>query len=366
MGASHQEISNILAAIEASALPLEQMALATVVDVEGSAYRRIGARMLILENGNWIGSISGGCLEGNALRIAREVMRLGKPRLIAYDTRTDENAKILGASLGCNGIIEVWIEPMAGTEALPILKALKQAFLGKSESWFARDLVVNAMADGRWSLLGTSDDDPDIFSEGDAKELLAQPGIQILHSGLFTIQVFVECVTPATRLLVFGGGEDARPLVQLAAQLGWRVAVTDDCGAKALPIRFPEAESVLQLQRERAVQELQPDRFTAAVLMSHNYGYDKAILQELVGTDVAYIGLLGPRKRFDRMNAELGGVLDGIETIHAPIGLDIGAQTPLEIAVAVVAEIQAVFSRRNAGFLKQREGFIHDRKELQT
>ena len=113
------------------------------------------------------------------------------------------------------------------------------------------------------------------------------------------------------------------------------MTVTDDCGAKALPIRFPEAESVLQLQRERAVQELQPDRFTAAVLMSHNYGYDKAILQELVGTDVAYIGLLGPRKRFDRMNAELGGVLDDNQAIHAPIGLDIGAQTPLEIAVAV-------------------------------
>jgi xanthine dehydrogenase accessory factor len=364
MGASHQEISNILAAIEASKLPLEQMALATVVDVEGSAYRRIGARMLILENGNWIGSISGGCLEGNALRIAREVMRTGVPRLITYDTRTDENAKILGASLGCNGIIEVWIKPMANSEALPILLTLKQAFLGKSESWLMRELLVNGLADGRWKLLGTSDDDPDIFSEGDGQELLAQPGVQILQSGLFTVQVFVECVTPATRLLVFGGGEDARPLVQLAAQLGWRVTVTDDCAAKVLPIRFPEADNVQQLTRETAVSSLKPDRFTAAVLMSHNYGYDKAILLEMISTNVSYIGLLGPRKRFDRMNAELGGVLDGIETIHAPIGLDIGAQTPLEIAIAVIAEIQAVFARRNAGFLKSREGFIHDRKEI--
>ena len=143
-----------------------------------------------------------------------------------------------------------------------------------------------------------------------------------------------------------------------------RVTVTDDCAAKVLPIRFPEAENVQQLTRETAVSSLKPDRFTAAVLMSHNYGYDKAILLEMISTNVSYIGLLGPRKRFDRMNAELGGVLDGIEAIHAPIGLDIGAQTPLEIAIAVIAEIQAVFARRNAGFLKSREGFIHDRKEI--
>lgn len=360
MSASHQEISNILAAVAGSPLPLEEMALATVVEVEGSAYRRIGARMLILQNGNWVGSISGGCLEGNALRIAREVMRLGVPQLVTYDTKTDENARILGASLGCNGVIKVWIEPMAGPNALPVLQALKQAFHGHSEHWYARNLLVNGVPDGEWRFLGTSDDNPGIFKEGNAPV----PGLSSLQSGTDTTIVFLEEVKPALRLLVFGGGEDARPLVQLGAQLGWRVTVTDECAAKALPLRFAGAGQVVHLDRVKAVGELQPDRFTAAVLMSHNYGYDKAILENLIPFPLPYIGVLGPRKRFERIEDELGGCLAGNAAIHAPIGLDISAQTPLEIALAIVTEIQAVFAKRNAGFLKEREGFIHDRKIL--
>ncbi len=357
MAASHSEIRNILGVIAAATLPMTEMALATVVDVEGSSYRRTGARMLILQNGHWTGTISGGCLEGNALRRAREVMRTQIPQLATYDTRTDDDAKALGASLGCNGIIQVWIEPMTAVvvEGLHILQA---AFLGHVAAWFARPLKMDAGAP--FSLMGEQDAGwsmsiPLRYEEGLQSHLLADGEV------LFA----VEQVQPALRLLIFGGGDDARPLCQLAAQMGWRVTVTDDCKAKALPLRFPEAEHVLQLDRNIAADALQPNAYTAAVLLSHNYAYDLAIVAGLLPFALPYIGILGPRKRFERMDAELGGLLRDLAAVHAPIGLDIGAQTPFEIALAIVTEVQAVLAARPAGFLKARESYIHHRKQLQ-
>lgn len=364
MSASHKEIINILAAIQEAKVPLSQMALATVVDVEGSSYRRAGARMLILNNGTWTGSISGGCLEGNALRIARNVMLTQVPELITYDTRTDENARILGASLGCNGVIKVWIEPLQGEWVMVAIEALQLAFRGSSEKWYARMLEGVAEEIGRLFPLGELGDEREEWADGVSANFVAEEGLQrVVFAGRSSLFA-VECIVPATRLLVFGGGEDVRPLVQIAAQMGWRVTVTDDCAAKALPVRFPEAERVVHLDRKLAVQSLGPDRFTAAVLMSHNYGYDKAIMSDLQAHWIPYVGMLGPRRRFERMDAEMNGALEDNPSIHAPIGLDIGAQTPYEIALAVVAEIQAVFANRAAGFLKHRAEAIHPRKVI--
>lgn len=362
MSASHKEISNILAAIGAASGGTTAMALATVVEVEGSAYRRTGARMLIQHDGHWVGSISGGCLEGNALRIARQVMRDGQPQLITYDTRSDDNARILGASLGCNGIIQVWIEPLQGEYVVAALEELKRAFVGESERWYGRMLEGVAEEIGRLFPLGQPATTTDILPNGAAAQFVAASGLQTVVFAGKACLFAVERVVPAIRLLVFGGGEDARPLCQVAEQMGWRVTVTDDCAAKTLPVRFPEAERVVHLERTGAVQALRPDCFSAAVLLSHNYGYDKAILEGLLATEVAYIGILGPRKRFERLVDELGTDLAQHDGVHAPIGLDIGAQTPFEIAIAIVAEIQAKFTQREGGFLRLRVGSIHHRK----
>ena len=167
---------------------------------------------------------------------------------------------------------------------------------------------------------------------------------------------------PALRLLIFGAGDDAKPLSQLANQMGWRVTMLDECQAKTLPVRFPEAEEVLKMKREHALEGLSFNARTAAVLLSHNYGLDKAVLQALLPRALPYIGMLGPKKRFDRMNEELDRELASHPEIHAPIGLDIGAQTPFEIAIAIISEIQARFSNRKGGSLRERKGTIHGRK----
>jgi xanthine/CO dehydrogenase XdhC/CoxF family maturation factor len=358
MSASNKEIANILAAIAEAGEGHPELALATVVDVEGSSYRRSGARMLIRHNGTWVGAISGGCLEGNVLRRAREVMRTGAPQLITYDTRTDEAARIVGASLGCNGLVRVWIEPLQGFGALPALERLQAAFQGKAAAWFAR-LIEGGSAVlgplGTLHQLDAADAHPALTG------LTLMEGLQTLDMGGDLQSWAVEHVQPALRLLIFGAGDDVRPLASLAAQMGWRVEITDECAAKCLPVRFPEAGQVRQLLSGTAVADLAPDAYTAAVLISHNYDYDKAVLSQLLGYPLCYIGILGPRKRFERLDAELGGVLADLPTVHAPIGLDIGANTPFEIALAIVAEIQAVKAGRSAGPLRARAREIHDR-----
>ena len=345
MAVSNREISNILGIIRENEALHAEMVLATVVDVEGSAYRRTGARMLIQANGKWTGSISGGCLEGNALRRAREVIRLKQPQLVTYDTRNDENAKVLGASLGCNGVIQVWMEPLLDFGAIPFLGALEKALLGEEAVCFARELEGEAC--GKFRKI-----DAEAFEEG-LHEATAAFG---------RMKTAVEILQPALRLMIFGAGDDARPLCQLAQQMGWRVTVADECKAKTLPVRFPEAEQVLCVERDSALAHLKTNSRTVAVLLSHNYGFDLAILNQLLPLNLPYVGMLGPRKRFDRMDAELGEILAERQEIHAPIGLDIGAQTPFEIALAIVAEIQAKMLEREGGFLKNRKGSIHPRK----
>lgn len=361
MSASHQEIKNILGAIQGGEVGAEGMALATVVDVEGSSYRRTGARMLIRHDGQWVGTISGGCLEGNALRRAREVMRTGVAQMVVYDTRSDEGAKAIGASLGCNGVIVVWIEPLS-VKAVAGLERLRGAFLEREVGWYAR-ILEGGNLDG-WGAEG----EVVKMEEGGYNELLLrwEEGIQVVNVGGKLYRISVECVVPTLRLLVFGAGDDARPLVQLGAQMGWRVTVVDECGAKVLPVRFPEAERVLQVGRSGVAELVEPDAYTAAVLISHNYGYDLEVIKGLLPYPMPYIGMLGPRKRFERMDEELGGRLSAAGVVYGPVGLDIGAQTPFEIAVAIVAEVQAVWAGRVGGPLRERVGHIHGRKAVEA
>ncbi|MFZ6009294.1 MAG: XdhC family protein, partial [Bacteroidota bacterium] len=180
------------------------------------------------------------------------------------------------------------------------------------------------------------------------------------------VEVFVELIQPAVTLIIFGGGFDARPVNLLAKSLGWNVTVTDECVAHIAPTFFPGANKLMLCQRDFVDQDFDITPYTACVLMSHNYEYDRDVLKKLLPTSTPYIGILGPRKRFDKMIQEFlqqGITLTpaDIHRIHSPIGLDIGAETPDEIAISIVAEVQGKFSNRSGGFLKYRHAPIHQR-----
>lgn len=322
-------------------------AVATVVRVRGSSYRSPGARMLITDDGRWVGSISGGCLEGDALRKARQVMLENKSITVTYDTNEDSNQN-LGIGLGCNGIIDVLIEPAANAIGLyssitniqhPV--ALATAFDGRKFLVQADSIPTNPIEQKLISLFETR-----------------QSRTEMIDG----VEVFLELIQPGIKLIIFGGGFDARPVSQLAKSLGWEVEVTDECVAHIAPLFFPNADKLSLCQREFVDRDFNITPYTACVLMSHNYEYDRDVLKKLIKTKAPYIGIMGPRKRFDKMlNDGLVLTDEQVSRIHSPIGLDIGAEAPDEIAVAIVSEIQARFSNRDGGFLKNRDGAIHIR-----
>lgn len=293
-------------------------ALATVVGLQGSGYRRPGARMLITDDGHWTGAISGGCLEGDALRKAREVMRTGESRLVTYDT-TDPDDENFGIGLGCHGILTVLLQPLDPADADNPVERLTRAIRERRPVTLVTPLPDDAG--------GT----------------------------------FVEELQPDIQLLVFGAGYDAVPLVRQAKLVGWRVIVTDDCVAHLNPKRFADADELLTIPRDQIGRQMPIDEFSAAVLISHNYKYDLAVMQQLLPTPIPYIGLLGPRRRGEALITDLGDAVGASDSnrIFAPVGLDLGGETPPEIALSVVAEIQTVFRGFSGRSLREKETPIH-------
>ncbi len=334
------ELSDILDAAEAIASRGEPMALATVVATRGSTYRRAGARLLIPAAGEPIGNISGGCLEGDVARIGREVIAAGVPRLVEFDMTADDDA-VWGYGLGCNGAIEVFVEPTAG--------ALES---------------VGAIRTGQGACLVMTLTGPDAGShrletDGAAATALRDGTPQVYEEN--GERVFYEPLLPPLRLLVCGAGHDAIPLVRQAAELGWHVVVVDVRRALLTQNRFPGAAEFATPDPDAAAEALAPDERTAVVLMSHNYLGDIAYLRSFLDQPVAYLGVLGPRGRTEQMLAEMRQP-EAIERLHAPAGLDIGAEGPEEVAHAIIGEILAVTRRREGGPLRDRRGPIHEER----
>lgn len=369
-----KEQKAIIEAYKKIDLAKRKVALATVVKVRGSSYRSPGARMLITDEGTWVGSISGGCLEGDALRKARQVMNDGKAFTVTYDTREESNQN-LGIGLGCNGVIDVLLEPIDASKddnvisifekLISIKEPVAMATIFSSSSQNAEKVLIEGggetITDNVNRLLSKmiKKDLHDIF---DHKKSFAKE-YEVNNE---KIEVFLELIQPNVSLIIFGGGFDARPVSQLAKSLGWNVSVTDECVAHIAPVFFPSADKLSLCQRDFVDRDFEITPYTACVLMSHNYEYDRDVLKKLLKTETPYIGILGPRKRFDKMLAEFSD--KGIDLtpqdfhrIHSPIGLDIGAETPDEIAISIISEIQGKFANRSGGFLKYRNAPIHNR-----
>ncbi len=368
-----KEIKNIIETYESLDLGERKVALATVVRVRGSSYRSPGARMLIRDDGRWIGSISGGCLEGDALRKARKVMREGVPHLEVYDTMDDENNS-LGVGLGCNGIIDVLIEPINPADEMNPVNWLKQ--ISQIENKAAMATVFKsenkAIPAGSKAWINPSGDlvsgsgALSAIVSGDLRALLKKNKAAVMDYPKDKVEVFIEILEPSINLVIFGGGFDAKPVTAIARTLGWDVTVTDECIAHVAPANFPDADHVVYCKKDQVEIDMKFKPYTAAVLMSHSYDYDYSILRQILNSRIEYIGILGPKKRADKMFAQLEE--EGIQLrkedgfrIHSPVGLDIGAETPEEIALSIVTEIQACFTNRSGGFLKYRKAPIHHR-----
>ncbi|MBC7401007.1 MAG: XdhC family protein [Mucilaginibacter sp.] len=369
-----KEIIDIVAAFNEADKQGKKTALATVVLVEGSAYRRAGARMLITEDGRLTGAISGGCLEGDALRKARLVILQQQPMLVTYDTTDDDDAK-LGVGLGCNGIIHILIEPISTQPNNPInlLKAIvnnrKPAVLvtlfsvddrkapqpGTCLCITKTDQLVNGIETAPYFGALQSDAERVLKDQRSANNIYTD-------SAVYT--AFIEYVQPVISLVVIGAGNDAIPLTKIAAVLGWDITVIDGRNNYALPERFPSANKVIVARPEQVLNHIELTEWTAFVLMTHNYIYELNLLKELLPLTPPYIGVLGPKKKLDRMLTELENTgtkitREQLDKIYGPTGLDIGSEGAEEIALSVVAEIKAVLSARNGLSLRNKSVNIH-------
>jgi xanthine dehydrogenase accessory factor len=297
------ELDRLRLALADAAERGEPALLATVVNVDGSTYRGTGARMVVRVDGRTVGAVSGGCLEADIVARAAELLGTATSELAHYDTRGSDD-EVLGLGLGCRGVLDVQLEPLAGEtlqRAIAELAALRER--------------------------------------------------------------------TAVRVLVCGGGTDAIPVVRIAAAVGWLVTVVDHRPTFATTARFPDAERVLQLDAVRDpasfAASLPLDRFAAAVSMAHAAAHDRAYLHALLAVPtLRYLGVLGPRRRTLELLADTPTATAGTlpPHVYAPIGLDLGAETPDEIALAIVSEIAAVLAGRPAVSLRERGGPIHGRR----
>lgn len=371
-----KEIREIIRAYDELQLTGKRAALATVVHVEGSSYRRPGARMLVAEDGRLTGAISGGCLEGDAMRKAFRVISEQRPALVTYDTM-DEDDATLGIGLGCNGIIQVLIEPILADDPHNPIALLKKANARRQTCVLA---TFFSLENRRSSQPGTKlflggegeimgDNLLPISQEqwqGGARTALDSGTSQWLEypTAEGEMTVFFECLPPSISLVIVGAGNDVMPLVDMADLLGWETSVADGRSSHARPERFARACQVLVAKPEEVLQHIPLDDHTVFALMTHNYNYDKAMLYALCQQGARYIAMLGPKKKLDRMLGEFeaeGKPLSSAQlaTIFSPAGLDIGAETSEEIALAIASEIKAFMGGRRGTYLREKKAAIH-------
>ena len=336
------ETDDLLAAAADLAARGDPMALATVVAVRGSSYRRPGARLLVPASGRPIGLISGGCLEEEAARLARRAIEMDAPVLVTID-HSAEGDELWGSGLGCRGVVELLAEPPTLAEGT--LAALRAARDEGRATYHLTNL------DGSRRVLTASEAE----SLGDRSARAALQGRPTVIG-----DAVLDPILPPLQLVICGAGPDAAPLVAAGLRQGWRVDVVDPRRALLRDDRFRGAR-LLDAEPPEAAQATGAGEWTAVVVMSHDFHRDAAFLGACLGRGVPYLGVLGPRDRTDRLLAELPRVPgeSDLAALHAPAGLDIGADGSEQVATAIVAEILAVLHGRAGGPLRDQPGPIH-------
>lgn len=368
-----KEIRDIISAFKEAQQQGRQTALATVVHVEGSSYRRPGARMLVEDNGRMTGAISGGCLEGDALRKALLAINQKQNKLVTYNT-LDEDDATLGIQLGCNGIVHILFEPVdANNTNNPItflencLKQRKNSVivtLFSLKNYYGHQQGTCSFFDGETNLQNISKQNLLNKLKNDAAIVLNTKSSLLKQYSDHELTAFIELVEPPVSLIIVGAGNDALPMIDMATILGWQTTIVDGRSTHGNKQRFPKAHQLIVDKPEKVFQQIAIDESTVFILMTHNYNYDLAMLDLLLKKSCTYIGVLGPKKRLQRMLTELeekGQVISDEQKtmLYGPTGLDIGAEAAEEIALSVLAEIKAVLSKRNGSPLRDRRETIH-------
>jgi len=387
-----KELTDILLAFDR--LPAgADAAMATVVRVVGSAYRSPGARLLIGPDGAMTGQVSGGCLERDVVRRAGGVMAAKKPIIVRYETGNDPGGDGgndtgddagsprgsdceagTGISLGCGGAIDILIEPLNTPAGLQLMHWLAQSrsarcvlatVISKRHPRLSPQFPPQFPLGWRMAVdaLRPEDqaiDDPSFMQHIDqtAREMLGSNPTRIatvpsLQGG---VEILFEALRPPTELLIFGAGNDAVPLAAMGRSLGWRVTVVDVGSAPPDSSRAWSPDRIIRCGIGQVDQLVKIAPETAAVVMTHNFGHDRKLLRWLATQPLKYLGMLGPRHRTDQLLGDLR-----IESLRAPVGLDIGAETPEEVALSIAAEITASMRGRDGRPLSTRPGPIHVR-----
>ena len=367
-----KEIEKIIDAYKQINWNTERVALGTVVKVEGSAYRRIGARMFVSNNGQWVGGISGGCLEGDALKRAQLAIMKNESSIVVYDTTEDDPHQI-GVGLGCNGRIEVLFTPVNHLNPHNQIEFLKTIPLKRTPTVLLQILSVQGKDQSKRGRFYTSNNWMELAETLQISLKEIEEKINLVYSKrksqVFTFfnemgenyEVLFEWIRPKIKLVCIGDNYDINAFVGIAKELAWEIHVAGKA-RKLSRIVYREAQKVYSIVEAK---DIEVDDYTAIVLMSHDYKTDLNLLEKYVSLNVPYMGLLGPKKRMMKMqkeflDKEIPIDLLKMPNLYAPVGLDIGAESPDEIALSIAAEIIAVFRKREGGYLKNRKGSIHE------
>ena len=366
-----KEINEILKAHSQAKAAGKKTALATVVKVEGSSYRQPGARMLVTEDGLLTGAISGGCLEGDALRKALLSIHQQQNKLITYNTSNEEDSEV-GLQLGCNGIVHILFEYINDEVDNNPIQLLQQLELERKDAVVATVFSLKRQAIQQGTILFYRENQEPIYSSSsaltileDVKEALNAKTtlIKKLHDDQEN-EVLADYINPPVSLVIVGAGNDVQPLVKMTSLLGWEITIGEGRATHATKKRFPEAKQIFVVKPEQLLENIIIDEQTYFVLITHNYKYDLAVLKLLIKNNCNYIGILGPKTKLNRMLDDLNN--EGIQLteeklniIYGPIGLDLGAETSEEIALSIVAEIKAVMSGKQGTSLKYKTEKIH-------
>jgi len=390
-----KELQDIIAAYRQQKNEMPTV-LATVVSTAGSVYRRTGARMLIRKDDRPIGLISGGCLENDIRYRAQSVMKQGKPVIATYDAVSNEELR-WGLGLGCNGRVDVLLEQLNEHSPCNPLTFIEQCFKQREPAVVATIIQTD---DADVALLGArlmrcatgkmvhnlSGNLSSNLSGNLSSNLSGNPSSVILTQLTKVVEealpmasnqhkqcalqngmtILIESIYPPAPLIIFGSGQDVVPVIAFAKAIGREVTVISQQPYDLMSERFPLADNIMEVAADSPLKGVDLSANTAAIVMTHNYFDDRECLKKLISSEVSYIGSLGPRYRTESLLKDLKehGMKftdQQLNRLYTPVGLDIGADTPEEIAISIISEIIATKANRLGGSLKKRSHPIHSR-----